>query len=77
MAIEKPKHSPKIEAEKLRNRAHLLQQKYKKNLDFYWNALDTRHDNHKELSKLEEENDKLYREIESIYDDLNYNYSDD
>lgn len=71
------KYSPKIQRERLRHQARLLQQKYKKNLDVLWNMKDTQHDDYKAISKLEDENDDLFRKIENIYDDINDIEDDD
>ena len=68
---ELKKYSPKTQEERLRNKAHLIQQKYKKNLDALWGMMDKQHDDYKAIQKLENENDDLFREIEGIYDDIN------
>ena len=65
------KYSPKIQRERIRNQASLIQQQYKKNLDMIWNMMDKNHNDYKAISKLENENDELFRKIEDLYGELN------
>lgn len=71
MQDKKEKYSPKIQRERIRAQARLIQQQYKKNLDMLWNMMDKNHNDYKAISKLENENDELFRKIEDLYGKLN------
>ena len=66
------KYSQETQNERFRNQARVLQQKYKKNLDLLWQMKDTAEPNRKAIDKLEEENEKMFNEIESLYDRIEY-----